>query len=201
MSKKELLGSSTRGIPFIISAPAGTGKTTLANMLCEEFSNVIRSISYTTREPRGKEKDGVDYFFISEQEFNDKKNQGDFVETAEIYDQQYGTSKSHLEHLLEQGNHVLLVIDTQGAQKIRQVIDAVSIFISPPSMEVLEKRLKNRKTESPEKLQERLNFAQRELQTKDQYDYHIINDDLNQAYKELRTIVCNEVLDKKGKQQ
>lgn len=170
-------------------------------MLCEEFSNVIRSISYTTREPRGKEKDGVDYFFISEQEFNDKKNQGDFVETAEIYDQQYGTSKSHLEHLLEQGNHVLLVIDTQGAQKIRQVIDAVSIFISPPSMEVLEKRLKNRKTESPEKLQERLNFAQRELQTKDQYDYHIINDDLNQAYKELRTIVCNEVLDKKGKQQ
>lgn len=188
----KLIGKLSRGRVFIISAPAGTGKTTLAAMLTHEFPEIVRSISYTTRPKRGLEEDGKDYYFVEKQDFDAKKSKGEFLETATIYGHEYGTSAPKLEELVSKGNHVLLIIDTQGAMQLKDKIAAVRIFISPPSIGELGKRLKKRKTESEEELQERLSFAQRELQLKDEYDYHILNDDLNRAYQILRAIVIAE---------
>ena len=189
MSKQ---ASQKRGVLFIMSAPAGTGKTTLASMLVKGYPSIVRSISYTTRDPRGLEKNAKDYFFVSEEEFSSMKQKGEFLETAQIYGHHYGTSKAQVEELLGQGKHVLLVIDTQGSKRLKNQVEAVRVFVSPPSMEELENRLEKRKTESKEDLQKRLDFAQRELQTKDEYDYHIINDDLQRAYEVLKAIIVAE---------
>lgn len=180
-----------------MSAPAGTGKTTLIRRLTREMLQVIESVSYTSREKRPQEKEGVDYHFISREEFEKKIQAKDFLEYVELYGDYYGTSKSWVEERLSQGKHVFLVIDTQGAMNLKGAFDAVFVFIEPPSLEELKRRLEGRKTESLEVIQKRLDWAKRELEMSRFYDYCIVNDDLDHAYESLRKIVISEVEQKK----
>lgn len=181
-----------KGIIFVISAPAGTGKTTLVRMLQNEFENVIESVSYTTRQPRPQEIPGKDYLFISHSEFEKKIESGEFLEYAKVFGQYYGTSRKFLAEQQKLGKHVVLVIDTQGAMQLKGKLDAVFIFIRPPSMEVLFDRLSARKSESSEAIQERLLWAEKEMGYASSYDYEIVNDRLDHAYDVLRSIVIAE---------
>jgi guanylate kinase len=189
---KNLLGPISRGLLFVISAPAGTGKTTLVNMLTQEFSCIVRSVTCTTRQPRQGEKNGHDYFFLTEEEFQKKLEAGDFLEHATVFGFNYGTSRTLVEKSLIQGKHVILVIDTQGALQIKSKVDAIFIFILPPSLDELKKRLVDRGTESAEMIQKRLQWANHELEMISHYDYHVINDDLSVAYKTLKNILIAE---------
>ena len=185
----KVLGEQNKGQLFVLSAPAGTGKTTLVQMLTQEFDCVVASISFTTRAPRKTEVDGRDYYFISNQQFEQKKKSGDFLEFAEVFGHFYGTSKSLVESLLAKGKHVVLVIDTQGALKIKKIMQATFVFIVPPSLEVLKQRLIARKSESEESLAIRLKWAEEEMKAIPYYDYLIVNDKLTTAYEVLRSIL------------
>lgn len=188
-----LLGTLTYGKLFVISAPAGTGKTTLMRMIRAEFPTIAESVSCTTRPKRPGEIDGVDYIFLSHDEFKAKIGKGEFLEHAEVFSELYGTLFTEVESKRLAGKHVVLVIDTQGAFKIkRQIHDAILIFISPPSMEELKKRLERRGTEVKEKLEERLTWANIELGLRYQYEYHIINENLSLAYEILKSIFIAE---------
>ncbi len=176
----------------MLSAPAGTGKTTLVNYLLGEFSHIIQSVSFTTRPPRTGEIDGKHYHFISQAQFDQRIAQGDFLEYVSLYGYSYGTSRSQVEALQKAGKHVMLVIDTQGALKLKGVVPAVYIFVLPPSMEELKQRLEVRRTETPEAIQKRLSWALQELKMVHQYDYSLINDDRQIAYDVLRSIVIAE---------
>ncbi|ADI38073.1 Guanylate kinase [Waddlia chondrophila 2032/99] len=191
MSSK-LLGNREKGLVFIVSAPAGTGKTTLTQMLVDEFPCVVESISYTTREKREEEVDGVHYRFITREKFEEKIQAGEFLEYADIYGDLYGTSKKWVESRLEKGLHVVLVIDTQGALKLKSRYPATYIFISPPSFEELRRRLLERRTESDEVIAKRLAWAKKEVEKKNEYDYWLVNNDLETAYQVLRSIVIAE---------
>lgn len=188
----ELLGNLKKGLPFIVSAPAGTGKTTLVKRLIKEFPCVSASISCTTRKPRPGEHDGRDYHFLTEKQFKDKMIAGDFLEYVQLYDCFYGTSRAAVLKQLDEGKHVILTIDTQGAQSLRETFPAVTIFIEPPSLEVLRKRLVSRHTESTDRIEERLEWAKNEMRTASQYDYVIVNDNLDTAYEVLRSIIIAE---------
>jgi guanylate kinase len=181
-----------KGIIFVVSAPAGTGKTTLVRMLQDEFPNVIENISFTTRKPRASEIPGKDYYFITHQEFEQKVQEGEFLEHAKVFGQYYGTSRKFLAEQQEKGNHVILVIDTQGAMFLKGKIDAIFIFIRPPSLEVLKERLLARKSESEEAICERLNWAEKEIECMHAYNYEIVNDRLDHAYDVLRSILIAE---------
>jgi guanylate kinase len=187
-----ILGDCREGLVFVVSAPAGTGKTTLAHMLVEEFSSVIASVSYTTRIPRLNEQEGIDYHFVNKTVFQEKIATEDFLEYVKLYDDYYGTSRAWLEQQKKSGKHVVLVIDTQGAMQLMRTFPAIFIFIRPPSLEVLRKRLIHRNTESPEKIKERLQWAEHELETAHLYDYQLVNDDLAVAYQALRSVVIAE---------
>jgi guanylate kinase len=188
-----VLENGKKGLFFIISAPAGTGKTTLVQMLVKEFPSVIASISYTTRLPRQGEISGQDYHFISEAMFQEKIATADFLEYVNLYGHYYGTSLQWVRSQQDQGKHVILVIDTQGALKLKeQKFKAVYVFIRPPSLDVLKKRLIDRQTETEEKIERRLEWAKREIQAAPYYDYQIINDDLSRSYEILRSIVIAE---------
>lgn len=188
-----LLGHLPKGLFFVVSAPAGTGKTTLVQMLMKEFPLVIASISYTTRQPREGEVHGQHYHFINESDFKEKISAADFLEYVKLYGYYYGTSRQWVCAQQEQGRHVILVIDTQGALQLqKEDFDAIYIFVSPPSLNVLRERLANRKTETAETLEKRLEWAQKEMEAARYYDYNIINDDLHQAYEVLRSIVIAE---------
>lgn len=190
---KRLLGNKDKGLLFVISAPAGTGKSTLVEMILGEFPDEIaESCSCTTRHPRPGEVAKKHYEFISIPEFEKKIEAGEFLEYAKVFGNYYGTRKEEVERLQNQGKHVVLVIDTQGAVQIRDKIPAVFIFISPPSFEELRNRLIKRKTESEEKIQERLLWAKQEIALAPHYDYHIINDVLNITYKILLSIFIAE---------
>jgi len=190
--KKKVLGNLKRGLVFIISAPAGTGKTTLVRMLVKEFSNVIESVSCTTRPKREGEAEGRDYHFLSQADFEKKIKAGDFLEYAKVFGYYYGTSRTFVERELEKGRHVVLVIDTQGALELKEKIDATAIFLLPPSLEALKERLVSRKTESPESMAKRLEWAKHEISVSNKYDYTIVNDDLQVAYEVLRSILIAE---------
>ncbi len=182
-----------KGNLIVISAPAGTGKTTLVHKLIEAFPDkVIQSISCTTRKPREGEIDGKDYVFLTKEAFDERVKRGDFLEHATVFGNQYGTLEEVVEAQRESGKHVILVIDTQGAAALRKKTDALFIFIAPPSMEVLEERLKGRKTESFETLKKRLDWAQHEMDQAKHYDHIIVNDDLKMAYEELKNIIIKE---------
>lgn len=190
---QKLLGNLQKGFVFILSAPAGTGKTTLVRMLSQEFPCVVESVSYTTRPSRSGEVEGRDYHFLNRQEFETKKVQGDFLEYAEVFGYDYGTSRSWVLKQQELGHHVFLVIDTQGAMQLKNSqFSAIFIFISPPSPYELKERLQKRKTESPEAIEKRLSWAKAEMEMALHYDYHIVNDNLNAAYAILRSIVIAE---------
>jgi guanylate kinase len=189
---KKLLGNLKRGLLFIVSAPAGTGKTTLVDMLTKEFPQVVASVSYTTRKPRSGEVNGIHYHFISKEEFLSRVEKGEFLEFVELYGEFYGTSQAWLEEQLVKGRHVVLVIDTQGAIFLRGKVAATSIFLSPPSYEELAKRLTGRQTDSTAAIEKRLLWAKEEMSRKNVYDYVVINDDLPTAYQVLRSILIAE---------
>jgi len=189
---EKLLGNLSKGLVFVISAPAGTGKTTLVNMLKQEFDCVTDSISCTTRSPRVGEVDGKDYHFLSVEAFEKKIQAGDFLEYAKVFGNYYGTSREYVLQQQNLGRHVFLVIDTQGAMKLKEKFPAVFIFLSPPSMEELKKRLLMRKTENLGLIEERLSWAAKEMALASRYDYHIVNAELYKAYEILRSIVIAE---------
>jgi len=187
-----ILGNLKKGLLFILSAPAGTGKTTLVQLLTNEFHCVVASISFTTRQPRPGEIGGVHYNFLSEEEFISRIAADEFLEYVELYGHYYGTSRIWVEQQLDKGKHVVLVIDTQGARQLRKKMKLVTIFVSPPSVEELERRLMLRKTESNEVIERRLAWAKKEMCAQKEYDYVVINDDLATAYQALRSIFVAE---------
>jgi guanylate kinase len=189
----KVLGNLKKGKLFILSAPAGTGKTTLARMASSEFGCVIESVSYTTRAPRGAEIEGRDYFFVSKETFHLLKEQGEFLEDAQVFGNHYATSKKFVDDHLNQGQHVLLVIDVQGAMKLKsQHLNAVFIFIKPPSLLALKQRLMTRNADSQESIELRLSQAEKELEFEKHYDYQIINDNLSSAFEVLKAILIAE---------
>lgn len=183
-----------KGVLFVYSGPSGVGKGTLKERLFAEFDGKIAfSVSATTRSARPGEIDGRDYFFISRQEFEQRIANNDFLEHAEFAGNCYGTPKSYVTSLLEKGVNVMLEIEVQGAMQVRRSMpECVSVFILPPSYEELERRLRDRGTESEEKILARLATAQKELPIAQEYDYRIVNDDLDRAYQELREIYLKE---------
>lgn len=187
-----LLGEFKKGLIFVVSAPTGTGKTTLIQRLVSEFPEIVASISYTTRKPREGEVAGGHYHFITEAEFEDKIASNDFLEYVKLYGTYYGTSAQWLEEQLNLGKHVVLVIDTQGALQIKSHINGIFIFIHPPSLEVSRKRLSQRQTENSEMIEKRLEWSEKELAVAQKYDYQLVNDNLEVAYQVLRSIFIAE---------
>lgn len=188
-----LLGGLQKGMVIVISAPAGTGKTTLSKMLMDEFPSVTESISCTTRKKRRGEIEDVHYHFMDNETFEDKIEAGEFLEYAKVFGNYYGTLKAHVDQKCHRGHHVLLVIDTQGALELKeQGYPAVYIFIEPPSIGELRQRLFNRKTEQEQHIEERLKWAEKEMELKKHYDYIVKNDNLHRAYDILRSILIAE---------
>lgn len=182
-----------KGILFIISAPSGTGKTTLCNRLVDSIGSLHRSISMTTRSPRPGEKDGMDYIFIEKEEFLKRQKRNEFLEWAKVFGEYYGTPKKHIAHILKKGHDALLSIDVQGAMKIKRLkMDAVYIFIMPPSIVMLKERLISRSTDSKKAIDKRLKVAKMEFSYFPKYDYVVINNHLESALEELRSIVIAE---------
>ncbi len=183
----------TRGIPFIISGPSGAGKTTLYKMALERIPGVRHSVSYTTRPPRPGDVDGLDYHFVTEEVFEDMAARGEFIEHAHIHGNRYGTGKKDLEELLATGAHVILEIDVQGAASLRGALEgAVYIFIAPPSIEACEERLSARGKDSPEVIERRVRAAMEEISHAPEYDYVILNDEVDAAFETLRSIIRAE---------
>jgi len=182
--------SPRRGSLFVISAPSGSGKTTLVKRLLRRTSELEFSISYTTRAVRGQEQDGFDYHFISEGEFERRIANDEFLEWARVHGNYYGTSRKATDSIRDAGRDVLLDVDVQGAEQVTtKEPDAISLFVLPPSYEVLEQRLRGRKLDSDEVIRQRLIGARREVGHINRYDYVIINDSLERASHELECIV------------
>ena len=182
---------------FIISAPSGSGKSTLVHRLMQTLPELTFSISYTTRQPRQVETNGVDYIFITRTEFEERLEKGEFLEHAEVFGNYYGTHLSTFEQASHQGRDLVLDIDVQGARQLKVAIpQAISIFVLPPSRDVLEQRLRSRSQDSEEVIQRRLRGAAEEVQNYTQYDFVLINRDIEEASARLATIVKAERLRK-----
>lgn len=178
---------------FVIAAPSGAGKTTLVKALVTRSPELRFSISYTTRKKRSNEADGVDYLFVSVDEFARLRAQGDLLESAEVFDNHYGTSRKQVEQHLQDGHHVILEIDWQGAAQVREAKpECVTIFILPPSRDELEHRLRSRRTDSEEVIQRRLRDALSDMSHWSEFDYAIINDDLERAVADLEAILAGQ---------
>ena len=183
------------GILFVVSAPSGAGKTSLVKGLIHSGSGVRLSVSFTTRAPRSGEVDGRDYHFVARERFIEMQKAGEFLESAEVYGNLYGTSHRWVGEQLALGQDVLLEIDTQGAAQVRKLFpECVGIFILPPSLEVLESRLRGRGQDSPEVIARRLAAARGEMAHAGAYDYVIINDQLSEALQDFASIVRAERL-------
>ncbi|HEV8700127.1 MAG TPA: guanylate kinase [Candidatus Polarisedimenticolia bacterium] len=179
-----------RGSVFVISAPSGAGKTTLCKRLLDEDRDIAFSVSTTTRPPRDGEKDGIDYHFVGRPEFERRREQGEFVEWAVVGGHLYGTSARSVQEAAERGQDILLDVDTQGAMSIRRLIpEAVLIFVLPPGRAALRVRLEKRGTDAPEEVARRLGLARGEVEKCPAYDFVIVNDDLEEAYRLLRAVV------------
>ena len=181
------------GILFVVSAPSGAGKTTLCKGITDSLENLTHSISYTTRKPRTGEIDGRDYFFVTEERFRAMVQAGDFAEHAEVHTHLYGTSKRVLDDMIREGVDVILDIDTQGARQIKaHYATAVFVFIMPPSMAILEERLRNRKSDQEDVIRKRMQRAVDEIREYALYDYIVVNRDFERALSDLRSIVIAE---------
>jgi guanylate kinase len=175
---------------FVIAAPSGAGKTTLVKALVARNPDLRFSVSYTTRKPRETEQHGRDYLFVGEQEFLRLRDAGELLEYAMVFDNRYGTSRSQVERLLAQGHPVILEIDWQGARQVRQTMpESASIFILPPSAAELEHRLRGRRTDTEAVIKRRLADALDDMSHWDEFDYVIVNDDLESAIDELEAIL------------
>jgi len=180
---------------FVISAPSGAGKTSLVQALLNINPQISLSVSYTTRAPRIGEHDGRDYHFISREQFLEMAKRGDFMESAEVYGNLYGTSQTWISLENAKGNDVLLEIDWQGAAQVRRLFpNCISIFILPPSMEALEQRLKGRGKDNSDVIAKRMAAARNDVAHVAEFDYVIINDNLNVALRELNAVVLSSQL-------
>lgn len=181
---------------IVFSAPSGSGKSTLINYLMTQMSNLSFSISATSRTPRGSEKDGVEYYFLTPDEFRKKIEENAFLEYEEVYtDKYYGTLKEEVDARLQRGEHVVLDVDVKGAINIKKQYgdEAFLVFIQPPSVEELRKRLINRNTDAPEVIEQRVEKASQELTYASQFDATVVNDDLEQAKKDIVAVIANRL--------
>jgi len=182
--------STATGKLIILSAPSGTVKSTAVASLCALMPQLQVSVSCTTRPKRPQEQDGKDYFFLTEAEFRARMAAGDFAEWAQVHGNFYGTPKAPLEEVLGSSRVMLLDLDVQGGMQLKKAFpQAVSIFLLPPSFEVLQERLQGRATDSPEQIRLRLENAKRELEYQNFYDYCVVNDDLEQAVRDIAKII------------
>ena len=182
--------SPTRGRLFVIAAPSGAGKTSLVKALLQRKPELVLSISYTTRQQRPTEEPGREYHFVSIGDFLKLREQGQFLECAEVFDNHYGTGRRPVETELARGNNVVLEIDWQGAQQVRKALpECVTIFILPPSRRSLEERLRNRRTDSEEVIARRLRDAVGDMSHWNEFDYLVVNDDFERAVSDLAAIV------------
>jgi guanylate kinase len=180
------------GLLFIVSAPSGSGKSTLVNRVMGEVERLRFSISHTTRAPRAGEENGVNYYFISREEFERMVREGKFVEHAVVFENHYGTTWNEIEKARESGNDVILDIDVQGAAQVKKRFgsEAPSIFVLPPSYKTLEDRLRGRSSDGDEVIRQRLENARREILEFEKYDYVIVNDEIDRASGVLRSIIA-----------
>ena len=182
-----------KGLLLVLSAPSGAGKGTIIKRLMDDDRSLKLSVSATTRSPRPGEVDGEDYFFISREEFDDLVKNGEMLEHAEYVGNCYGTPKGPVERWLEDGLDVILEIDVQGGAQVKKIMpECVSIFILPPSMRELENRLRGRSTEKDEVVNARLEAARQEVHRAEDYDYVVVNDTVDQAVEEIKTIIAAE---------
>lgn len=181
--------------PLVLSSPSGGGKTTIARMLLERRSDVGYSVSCTTRPPRVGEVDGRDYFFVSVEEFRERRTRGDFAESAEVHGNLYGTLRGEVDRVLETGRHVVMDIDVQGARQFVQAYrESVLVFLLPPSADVLIARLTKRNTDQRDDVRRRLNEARAELAAVGDYHYVVVNDALESAYGQVCAIIDAETV-------
>jgi guanylate kinase len=181
--------------PIILSSPSGGGKTTITKLLLERRSDVGYSVSCTTRAPRNGERHERDYFFVSKSEFAARRERGEFAESAEVHGNWYGTLRSQVDHVLSQDRHVIMDIDVQGASQFRAAYpESVAIFLIPPSAEALLNRLTLRQTESGEAFRTRVRAAREELRAAVSYQYAVLNDDLESAYRLVSSIIDAEAV-------
>ena len=176
-----------KGMMFVLSSPSGTGKTTLTKKLAENNTNLVISISYTTREPRSSEINGKDYYFVSREEFEDLSKKNNFFEYANIFDNCYGTLKKSVLELLSQGKDVLFDIDWQGTKQLNKIknLSIVTFFILPPNLKVLKERLLNRHKGQEKMVEKRMNKFNEEISHWNEYNYVVVNDDLNKDRKSV----------------
>jgi guanylate kinase len=175
---------------FIISAPSGSGKSTLVDGLMRRVQHLRFSVSYTTRAPRGQERDGTEYYFVSREQFEARVARDEFLEWADVFGNYYGTHRSEWDRARAEGNDLILDIDVKGARQLKQrVPEAVSIFILPPSREVLEQRLRLRSQDAEAVIQRRLQGAAEEIRSYSQYDYVLVNEDVEASVDNLVAIV------------
>lgn len=189
--------SNGRGKILVVSAPSGTGKTTILREVLKRHQEVVYSVSATTRQKRANERDGIDYFFITEDEFLKRIENREFAEWEKVYDYYYGTLKRFIDDTVSAGKHILLELDVKGALSIKKIYnEAALIFIEPPSIEALRERLMRRKTETEQDLAKRLGRAEMELQQKEHFEYHLVNSDISKAVEEFDIMLKNLI---KGK--
>lgn len=182
-----------QGLLFVVSAPSGAGKTSLCRAITDALEKLTHSVSTTTRTPRDGEIDGRDYYFVGQERFREMIQAGDFAEWAEVHANLYGTSRRVLDEMVSKGLDVILDIDTQGAKQIKaKYATAVFIFILPPSLDILEERLRNRKSDPEDEIRRRMQRSREEIKDYAMYDYLIVNRDFDRALTELRSIVIAE---------
>ncbi len=176
---------------LVLSSPSGGGKTVVAKHLISKFSKFIFSVSATTRSPRINEKNGIDYYYFSKEEFQNLLNEDKFIENEEIFGNYYGTLKSEIDSKLSEGNYVIFDIDVKGAIAVKKAYpnDTLLVFIAPPSLKVLESRLRNRKTESDEQIKKRLSRAEMEIELSKEFDYVVINNQLEDTFIEVTSLI------------
>ena len=189
-----------KGMMFVLSSPSGTGKTTLTKKIAENNKNFSISISHTTRKPRPNEINGKDYYFVNRQEFENLVKKNNFYEYANIFDNQYGTLKEPVLEMLARGQDVLFDIDWQGTKQLNKIknLSLVTFFILPPSLKILKERLLNRHSGQKKLIEKRINKFNEEVSHWDEYNYVVINDDLNKCYEKILSIMISE---KKGLSQ
>jgi len=193
MKSKLQTGAKERGLVFVISAPSGTGKTTLVRRVMEQLPDLHFSVSYTTRYPRSNEQEGEDYYFVSSSVFQKMVERGEFLEWAKVLGNCYGTTLASVNQLASKGMDLILDIDTQGAKKVMEKMDqTILIYILPPSLEALRERLVERGLDSPEMIQLRLASARKDMEEAHWYHYLIVNEKIDDAIEKLKAIIIAE---------